>query len=207
MQIRKCHTDANTNGIRTKTLYHSHSVGDIMRNVRAGHLHIKIQFKVALLQELTGSIKCGVHCKSLITYTSCLMTKPTEWPVRPSKTQISLGISPVWSEPSLSAWRKLGSLATQWVHSEDPAQADQSLRWAHIHFVGFVIRQLIYMIRLRDASGIFAFQIRELAGKCIEYIGKFWCRWGFDWKMAYISAKMYVWNQEASLKWERYYNT
>ena len=39
--------------------------------------------------------------------------------VRPAKTQISLGICPVWSESSLSAWRKLGSLATHWVHSED----------------------------------------------------------------------------------------
>ena len=32
--------------------------------------------------------------------------------VRPAKTQISLGICPVWSESPLSAWRKLGSLAT-----------------------------------------------------------------------------------------------
>ena len=32
--------------------------------------------------------------------------------VRPAKTQISLGMRPVWSESSLSAWRKLGSLAT-----------------------------------------------------------------------------------------------
>ena len=57
--------------------------------------------------------------------------------VRPAKTQISLGISPVWSESSLSTWRKLGSLATQWAHSEDwsdwaDAQADLSLHWAHI---------------------------------------------------------------------------
>ena len=37
------------------------------------------------------------------------MTKPTIWHVRPAKTQISLGIRPVWSESSLSAWRKLGS--------------------------------------------------------------------------------------------------
>ena len=50
------------------------------------------------------------------------MTKPTKWHVRPSKTQISLGIRPVWSESSLSAWRKLGSLATHWVHSEGSAQ-------------------------------------------------------------------------------------
>ena len=33
--------------------------------------------------------------------------------VRPAKTQISLGIRPVWSESSLSAWRKLGSLAVK----------------------------------------------------------------------------------------------
>ena len=39
-----------------------------------------------------------------------------------AKTQISLGIRPVWSESSLSAWRKLGSLATFWVHSEDSDQ-------------------------------------------------------------------------------------
>ena len=40
-----------------------------------------------------------------------LITKPTKWHVRLAKTQISLGICPVWSESSLSAWRKLGSLA------------------------------------------------------------------------------------------------
>ena len=34
------------------------------------------------------------------------MTKPTKWPVRPVKTQISLGIGPVWSESSLNAWRR-----------------------------------------------------------------------------------------------------
>ena len=37
-------------------------------------------------------------------------------------TQISLGICPVWSESSLSAWKKLGTLATQWAHSEDSDQ-------------------------------------------------------------------------------------
>ena len=34
---------------------------------------------------------------------SCLMTKPTKWHVHPAKTQISLGIRPVWSESSLCA--------------------------------------------------------------------------------------------------------
>ena len=61
-------------------------------------------------------------------YLSCLMTKPTKWNVRPAKTQISLGIRPVWSESSLSAWRKLGSLATHWVHSEDSDQTGQMPR-------------------------------------------------------------------------------
>ena len=39
--------------------------------------------------------------------------------LRPAKTQISLGIRLVWSEFSLSAWRKRGSLAIHWAHSED----------------------------------------------------------------------------------------
>ena len=42
-----------------------------------------------------------------------LMTKPTKWPVRPAKTQVSLGIR---SESSLSEWRNLGSLFTHWAH-------------------------------------------------------------------------------------------
>ena len=66
-------------------------------------------------------------------------------------TQISLGIFPVWSESSLSAWRKLGSSATHWAHSEDwsdwaDAQADLSLRWTHTHFVGFVMRRLNWLM-------------------------------------------------------------
>ena len=89
-------------------------------------------------------------------YLSRLITKPTKWHGRPAKTQISLDIRPDWTESSLSAWRKPGSLATHWVHSEDSgqtghdpqrrlwsdwadAQADLSLRWAHSHFVGFVM--------------------------------------------------------------------
>ena len=32
--------------------------------------------------------------------------KTNKWHVRPAKTQISLGIHPVWSESSLSTWRK-----------------------------------------------------------------------------------------------------
>ena len=48
--------------------------------------------------------------------------------VRPAKTQISLGIRPVWSESSLSAWRKSGSLATHWAHSENSDQTGRMTR-------------------------------------------------------------------------------
>ena len=59
---------------------------------------------------------------------SRLMTKLTKWLVHPAKTQISLGIHPFWSV---------------WVYWAD-TQADLSLRWAHSHFVGFVMRRLIF---------------------------------------------------------------
>ena len=80
------------------------------------------------------------------------MTKPTKWHVRPAKTQISLGIRPVWSESSLCA---------KWV-AKDPSflhlgceDSDQTWRMPRLiwvfagrtcHFVGFVMRQLILLI-------------------------------------------------------------
>ena len=62
--------------------------------------------------------------------------------VRPEKTQVSLGIRPVWSESSLSTWRKLGALSTHWAHSElwsdwADAQADLSLRRVHRSYCWF----------------------------------------------------------------------
>ena len=52
------------------------------------------------------------------------MTKPTKWcvPSEDSDQSWHLGIRPDWSESLLSAWRKLGSLATHWAHSEDSDQ-------------------------------------------------------------------------------------
>ena len=56
--------------------------------------------------------------KHMQKHLSRLMSKPTKWPVRPAmttlpvrpaKTPISLGIRPVWSESSLTAWRKFRS--------------------------------------------------------------------------------------------------
>ena len=39
---------------------------------------------------------------------SCCLTNPTKWPVHPVTIQISLGIHPIWSQLSLSAWESLG---------------------------------------------------------------------------------------------------
>ena len=77
--------------------------------------------------------------------------KTNKMSVRPVKTQISLGIRPVWSESSLSAWRKLGSLATHWAHSEDSDQTGRMPRLIWV-FAGrtatllvFVMSRLIYV--------------------------------------------------------------
>ena len=89
-----------------------------------------------------------LSCSSWLLYCwtesqlSRLMTKPTKWHMRPAKSQISLGTCPVWSESSLSAWRKLGSLATDWVHSKEwsdwaDAQAELSLCWDNRSFCWF----------------------------------------------------------------------
>ena len=58
------------------------------------------------------------------------MTKPTKWVC--AQRIHSLDIRPVWSESSLSAWRKLRSLAIHWVHSED---ADQTGRMPRLIWV------------------------------------------------------------------------
>ena len=73
--------------------------------------------------------------------------------IKPTKTQISLGIRPIWSESSLCA---------QWV-AKDPsflhadsedwsdwayAPADLSFRWTHSQLVGFIMSWLICLIFL-----------------------------------------------------------
>ena len=62
--------------------------------------------------------------------------------VRPAKTQISLGIRLVWPESSLSAWRKLGSLATHWAHSEDSDQTGRMPRLIWV-FAGYTLILLV----------------------------------------------------------------
>ena len=79
--------------------------------------------------------------------------KTSKMSVCPAKTQISLDIRPVWSETSLSAWRKLWSLATLWSHIEDCDRTGRMHRliWffaGRSHFVGFV------MSRLKSLNGL-----------------------------------------------------
>ena len=90
----------------------------------------------------------GTLCRDCVVQMSRDMTKPTKWHVRPAKSQISLGIRPVWSVFAVrikkawvfsypfSAQRRLWS---DWADAQD----DLSLRWAHSHFVGFVMLRLI----------------------------------------------------------------
>ena len=42
--------------------------------------------------------------------------------------------------------KKAWSLATYWVYSADSDQTDLSPRWAHSHFVGFVVRRLNFLL-------------------------------------------------------------
>ena len=78
--------------------------------------------------------------------------KTNEMSVHPAKTQISLGIRQT-DQSALSAWRKLGSVATHWAQCQQrlwsdwaDAQVDLSIRWAHSHFVGFVMSRLICIL-------------------------------------------------------------
>ena len=97
---------------------------------------------------------------------SYLMTKTIEWHVRPAKTQISLGIRLDWSESSLSALRKLGSLATHWVHSEDSDQTGRMPRLIWL-FVGHMLILLVLscpgsvMFLLPHGNCCFIKQLRE----------------------------------------------
>ena len=72
-----------------------------------------------------------------------------KWHVRPAKTQISLGIRPVWSESSLCAQWVAKDPSFQHADSEDSDQPGRMPRliWVFAgrtyHFVGFVMRWLI----------------------------------------------------------------
>ena len=90
---------------------------------------------------------------------SHLMTKPSKWHVRPVKTQISLGIRPVWSESSLCAQWVAKDLSFLHADSEDSDQTGRMPRliWVFAgrtcQYAGFVTRRLNY--RYRDKKNLF----------------------------------------------------
>ena len=96
----------------------------------------------------TAQGNCEGNC-----YLSRVMTKPTKW------VCIHQRLRSAWASPSLirvfavhlkEAWDLSYPLSAQWRLWSDwaDAQADLSLRWAHSHIVGFVMRQLILDIKM-----------------------------------------------------------
>ena len=109
---------------------HSHFVGFVMRRL------IYSCDLVSICKYPLKLIWCYVS-----SHWSRLMTKPTKW-LRPCKTQISLGVRPVWSifaMRSVDSWGpKISSCGHRRVWSDGAdAQADLRLRWAHSHFYCF----------------------------------------------------------------------
>ena len=96
-----------------------------------------------------NSCICSIFASGLVHVHSRLMTKPTKWHVRPAKTQISLGIRPVWSESSLCAKWVAKYPVLLHADSEDSYQTGRMPRliWVFTgrtsHFVGFVMRWLM----------------------------------------------------------------
>ena len=108
------------------------------------------------LQLLRQSTKERHQCVT----SKCIITEPHHYKtnkmsVRPAKAQISLGIRPVWSESSLSAQRKLGSLATHWTHSEDSDQTGRMPRLIRV-FAGRTTTLLVLSCRGSYYSSIWS---------------------------------------------------
>ena len=95
----------------------------------------------------------------MILHLSRLMTKPKKWYVCPAKTdqpEHPPSLIRVFTVCMKKAWVFSYPLSTQrrlWSDWAD-AQADLSLRWAHSHFVGFVMRWLILMFCFLAAGPI-----------------------------------------------------
>ena len=88
-------------------------------------------------------------CMKMVGYMCGLVTKSTKWHVHPAKTQISLGIRPVWSVFAVrmkKAWVLSYPLSAQWRPWSDWADAGRTC-----HFVGFVMRWLIFSCFIRFA--------------------------------------------------------
>ena len=110
--------------------------------------------------------KCITVRSLFLSKMSRLMTKPTKWHVPPAKTQISLGICPVWSVFAVrmkKAWVLSYPLRTQrrlWSDWAD-AQADPSLHWAHMPFCWFC-REAAQMLLFKAYDSRLSFLAQRL---------------------------------------------
>ena len=87
--------------------------------------------------------------------------------VHPAKTQISLGICPVWSDSSLSAWRNLGPLAT--------CERTLIRLSGQVILLVFVVLWLKYFITFYRYSCIYCKNLNTWKNCCNHL--KFWTRW------------------------------
>ena len=116
-------------------------------------------------------------------YISRKVTQRTFWHVRPRKTQISLRFRAVWSESSLSVWRKFAFL-----------KCAQLGFWSVCECAG------------RSESSLCAYAQRYLFCRCFSYISQF-TRFVGAW--GYISDfNMYEWHYEKTpiqIYWKFYH--
>ena len=87
--------------------------------------------------------------------------KTNKWHMHPAKTQISLGIRPVWSVFAVrmqKAWVLSYPLSAQQITWSDwaDAQADLSLRWAHMPFCWFchALARIVLTVSIRMEQNI-----------------------------------------------------
>ena len=133
------------------------------------------------------------------------MTKPTKLHVRPAKTQISLGIRPVWSEPSL--YTQWVAKDTSFLHadSEDSDQTGRMPRliWVFAGFFYIIILSGLWitrtLIRLCICAGwftpvLFAYagHTRYDASQVIMLKYEYLLKRCFNWAHT-ISAKIIPW--------------
>ena len=135
----RCAHKRQKSSLNNITIHRKHNLNNItkpVRNTSANSANYAKPSEESRMAQRNGNALNLVHV--LVVRYEPRHDKTNKMSVRPAKTQISLDIRPVWAESSLSAWGKLGSLAD--------AQADLSLRWAHTHFICFVMSRLICVI-------------------------------------------------------------
>ena len=94
--------------------------------------------------------------------------------VRPANAQDRPGRAPSLIRVFAVRVKKLGSLASHWAHSEDSDQTERMprlicLRWAHSHFVGFVMRRLELMHKTYNFSTLCEYSGEMLSLRTCKY--------------------------------------